>query len=297
MHWTIDELSKRYKIKKEKLIKFCDHFLIKGSRKINGEWKIPKNTASKIFLDLIDESDYQIYLENQLAKLNKFRPLRQKQINELKEKFILEHSYESNAIRGNTLTLKETELALNGITVDGKKIKEHLEMIGIKEAFEYIYEIVNKNELISEKLIKNVHYVLFKNDLVTKGFYRTTEVYISGSDNKVSSPLKISEDMARFVSNYLVNKDDVVTKMAKFHIEFESIHPFEDGNGRVGRLILNLELMKLGYPPINIKFSDKEKYYDAFTRFYLNNNLLPMKKLIFTYLAEQFDQYFALIKD
>jgi Fic family protein len=91
----------------------------------------------------------------------------------------------------------------------------------------------------------------------------------------------------------------IVERVALFHLEFEAIHPFIDGNGRTGRLIINLELLKAGYPPINIKFGDRKNYYDAFTSFHLNSNVngLDMVTLVGRYLEEELIRYIQIIRD
>jgi Fic family protein len=101
--------------------------------------------------------------------------------------------------------------------------------------------------------------------------------------------------MNDLLMNYKTNTEHIVTKIARFHIEFEAIHPFIDGNGRCGRLLINLELMKIGYPPIDIKFKDRIKYYNAFDEYHVKGNLKAMEDLIGKYINERLDLYLAIL--
>ena len=87
-----------------------------------------------------------------------------------------------------------------------------------------------------------------------------------------------------------------IERIALFHLEFEGIHPFIDGNGRTGRLVLNLDLIRNGYPPINVKFTDRKRYYDAFDAFYKDNDATPMTELIAEYIDLRFDDYFKVLE-
>ena len=108
-------------------------------------------------------------------------------------------------------------------------------------------------------------------------------------------PYLIIPKMEELLWDYSENKEHIVTKLARFHIEFEGIHPFIDGNGRTGRLLVNLELMKAGYPPINIKFTDRISYYNAFDEYYVKHNLSAMENLFAKYINERLDLYLNIL--
>ena len=103
--------------------------------------------------------------------------------------------------------------------------------------------------------------------------------------------------MEELLEQYKNSKEDIVTKLARFHIEFEAIHPFIDGNGRTGRLLVNLELMKAGYPPIDIKFTDRLKYYEAFDEYHMKQNISAMGDMFAGYLNQKLDLYLSILND
>ena len=101
--------------------------------------------------------------------------------------------------------------------------------------------------------------------------------------------------MARIIEEYSASTEHIVKRLAKFHLEFESIHPFIDGNGRTGRLLINLELMKAGYPPIDIKFADRSAYYKAFDAYHVKHDLSAMEGLFAGYINARLDQYLKIL--
>ena len=107
----------------------------------------------------------------------------------------------------------------------------------------------------------------------------------------------IQPRMEQLMHSYAESTEHIVTKLARFHIEFEGIHPFIDGNGRTGRLLVNLELMKAGYPPIDIKFTDRMTYYNSFDAYHVHGDLSAMEKLFAGYINERLDQYLAMLQE
>lgn len=233
------------------------------------------------------------------AKLQSLRPLNPAELKRIKDEFMIENTYNSNAIEGNTLTLRETALILQeGITIAEKPIKEHLEVIGHKDAFEYVTSLTDKVEQLTEHVIKNIHSLVLMNDSLNRGVYRNVPVQILGALHTPPQPYLVPKKMEELLLSYPEWEEDtnIIECVSHFHIEFESIHPFIDGNGRTGRLILNLELMKAGLLPVNIKFADRKKYYECFDSYYENNwDVSMLANLIADYEISELSRYIKII--
>ncbi|MCL2774832.1 MAG: Fic family protein [Oscillospiraceae bacterium] len=238
--------------------------------------------------------------DNLNEKLKSMRPLNSTELKRLREEFMIENTYNSNAIEGNTLTLRETALIIQeGITIAEKPIKEHLEVIGHKDAFEYMIFIADKNEALTEQIIKELHSLVLMNDAINKGVYRSVPVIISGASHTPPQPYLVPIQMETLIADYKVMKKDkhIIEAVAEFHLRFEGIHPFIDGNGRTGRLILNLELIKSGLLPVNIKFKDRNKYYDSFDSYYTNGHTTDvLAGLISAYETDELLKYISILE-
>lgn len=231
--------------------------------------------------------------------MNTYRPLTEGELLRLREEFLIDFTYNSNAIEGNTLTLQETALILKeGITIDKKPLKDHLEAVGQKEAWLYVEELVKEKVQISEKVIKEIHSLVLMDRREDRGVYRRVPVTIMGANHTPPQPYLVPSLMEQLITKYLqMSSLHIVERVSFFHLEFEAIHPFIDGNGRTGRLLLNLELLKEGYPPINIKFADRRRYYDCFRVYHTNgNDPSEMVSLVEQYIEEELTRYLEIIK-
>lgn len=236
-------------------------------------------------------------IEELKAELDTRRPLTQGELERLNEEFMIEFTYNSNAIEGNTLTLQETAMVLEGITIDQKPLKDHLEAIGHKDAFLYVQDIVSNKIPLTEFVIKNIHSLVLMNKPEDKGVYRRVPVRIMGALTETVQPYMIEPKITELLAENEKRKAtmNIIERVARFHLEFESIHPFIDGNGRTGRLLMNFELMQNGYPPINVKFTDRKRYYEAFDCFSRNQEAMLMTNLIAEYVTERLEQYLRVI--
>lgn len=198
-------------------------------------------------------------------RLDSLRPLPIETVKSIREKVLLDWTYNSNAIEGNTLTLIETKVILEGITVGGKTLREHLEVVNHREAILYIEDIVKNKEELTEWQIRNIHRLILKgiNDSYA-GVYRDKDVLIAGASHIPPEHIMVKEKMSFFIQKY--NKEFAtmhpIERASRVHADFVLIHPFIDGNGRTARLLLNFELMKNGYPPVVIKTEDRLSYYE-----------------------------------
>ena len=259
-------------------------------------YMIPEN-AEKPVDGRKGKTNFLLEIEKKRDLLSTMRPLTAGEVARLAEEFMIEFTYNSNAIEGNTLTLKETAMALEGMTIDQKPLKDHLEAVGHRDAFLYVQDVA-KNEIdLSENVIKNIHALVLMNRPEDKGQYRRIPVRIMGAYTIPVQPYMIEPKMNELIATNEARKNEMTTveRIARFHLEFEGIHPFIDGNGRTGRLILNLELIRNGFPPINVKFTDRKRYYDAFDAFYRDGNADEMISLIAEYVDERLDQYLNVI--
>lgn len=238
-------------------------------------------------------------IEQLKLKLNEYRPLTIEEVRRLREEFLINFTYNSNAIEGNTLTLQETALILKeGITIDKKPLKEHLEAVGHKDAFYYIEELVKEKIDISEKTIKDIHILVLMDKPQDRGRYRRIPVTIIGAVHEPPQPYIVPKLMEDLIYEYIEVMEGlhIIEKISLFHLKFEGIHPFIDGNGRTGRLLLNLELMKEGYPPINIKFQDRKKYYGCFTDYHLKKDPGMLVNMVKRYVEEELERYISILK-
>lgn len=230
------------------------------------------------------------------ALISKRRPFTQGELTRLQEEFLVEFTYNSNAIEGNTLTLRETALVLEGVTIDKKPLKDHLEAVGHRDAFLYVQQLVTEKVPVSERVIKEIHSLVLMDRPDDKGVYRRIPVMIMGAYHEPPQPYLVPVQMERFIAVQKESKRHPIENAAVFHLDFEGIHPFIDGNGRTGRLLLNLMLMQQGYPPIDVKFADRKRYYACFDSYYKDKTAMPMVEMVSEYLEERLERYLEILQ-
>lgn len=297
MFMSVNEAAEKWGISDRRVRILCSEGKIPGAYRQGRAWKIPVDAvkpadgrykSSESLLEMIDRKKIE---------LDSRRPLTEGEVARLNEEFTVEFTYNSNAIEGNTLTLRETDLVLRGLTIDRKPLKDHMEAVGHKEAFDYVRELVKEQVPMSESIIKQIHYLMLADKKDDRGVYRRVPVHIMGAQHEPVQPYLIQPKMEQLMIDYGSSTEHIITKLARFHIEFEGIHPFIDGNGRTGRLLVNLELMKAGYPPIDIKFTDRIAYYNAFDAYHVKHDLSAMEKLFAGYVNERLDTYLQMLQD
>ena len=292
----VSQAAEKWGISARRVRILCAEGKIDGVIRKGNLYMIPEN-ASKPQDGRFGKNILLANIEEKRERLSNKRPLTPGEVERLAHEFMVEFTYNSNAIEGNTLTLKETAMALEGMTIDQKPLKDHLEAVGHRDAFLHVQEIAKNEVELSEYVIKNIHSLVLMNRPEDKGQYRRIPVKIMGAYTEPVQPYLIEPKMADLLSQNEAwkNKMTTVERIARFHLEFEGIHPFIDGNGRTGRLILNLELIKAGYPPINVKFADRKRYYEAFDAFYRDGNASAMIELIAEYVDRRLDEYLAML--
>lgn len=254
--------------------------------------KLPNKRKRGSFADIFTEIDIK------KVKLDGMRPLTAGEAQRLRDEFTVEFTYNSNAIEGNTLTLKETSMALAGMTIDRKPLKDHLEAVGHRDAFLYVEDIAQNKTRLRDAEIRTIHSLVLIDRPEDRGLYRRTPVTIAGAYTEPVQPYLIEPKLTELLAVNEERKKTLhpIERIARFHLEFEGVHPFIDGNGRTGRLIMNLELIRSGYPPINVKFADRKRYYDAFDAFYRDENADDMILLVAEYVNERLERYLKVCK-
>jgi Fic family protein len=201
-------------------------------------------------------------IEEKKKRLDLLRPLSKDALKALLADIRLRHTYHSDAIEGNTLTLQETKLVLEeGVTIGGKPLKDHIEARNDADAFDLMVKLVSGKKQISQETIQQIHAVVTQGILDRPGQYRTGNVRIAGSTVTPPNYAKIIGLMDDYIHTIRTLHLHPVKQAAIIHYELVRIHPFFDGNGRVARLLSNLFLMQEGYPPIIVKKTDRKIYY------------------------------------
>ena len=301
----IKEASEKWNISERRIRQLIQDGRIEGARKMGTTWYIPDETDKPIDKRWKEEKNYRIDLpedyfnevDSKLKKLNSKKPLPKETIKSLEENNILNWTYNSNAIEGNTLTLRETKVVLEGITIGGKSVKEHLEVLNHKEAILFLEDLVNGNTELSEWNIKNLHALILKGiDNQNAGKYRQENVVISGATQEPVDYVQVPEKMEKLILEYDEwQQFHPLIRAALLHGEFVFIHPFVDGNGRTARLLMNFEAMKSGYLPIIIRAEERTRYYDALDKAMANHDYTDFVKLIVEEENKILDQYLTLV--
>lgn len=297
MFMSVKEIAEKWNISDRRVRILCSEGKIPGAYQQGRAWKIPVDAGKPADGRFKSSESLLDMIERKMIELDSRRPLTEGEAVRLNEEFTVEYTYNSNAIEGNTLTLRETDMVLRGLTIDRKPLKDHLEAVGHKEAFDFVRSLVNEQTPMSESIMKQVHYLVLVDKKEDRGVYRRVPVRIMGAQHEPVHPHLIASGMEQLMIDFANHTEHLITRLARFHIEFEGIHPFIDGNGRTGRLLVNLELMKAGYPPINIKFTDRIAYYNAFDAYHVKHDLSAMEKLFAGYVNGRLDTYLQMLQN
>ncbi|MFA5246793.1 MAG: Fic family protein [Candidatus Micrarchaeia archaeon] len=238
-------------------------------------------------------------LRQKLEKLNSLRPLSPSVLMRLREKFEVDMTYNSNAIEGNRLTLRETWLVLRkGITVRGKSVKEHLEATNHAEAIGLLEKFADSGKKISEADVLALHAVILdKIDPQNAGFYRHEAVFIQGSSLRLPKWNDVPQLMKAVYSelNNVGKGVDAIYSSVKIHHDLVRIHPFVDGNGRLARLLMNLRLMRSGFPPTILRKEERRGYYSALEKADAGD-FRPLAMLVGKDVEMSLDLYLGAVK-
>ena len=297
-YMKVAEAAEQWGISDRRVRILCQQGKIEGVIQKGRSYLIPMNAVKPVDGRKIrykDISEQYIAMFSRIDALKEqsdnHRPLTAGELQRLRDEFLVEYTYNSNAIEGNTLTLQETALVLEGVTIDRKPLKEHLEAVGHRDAFLYVQQLITEKTTLSENVIKQIHTLVLMDKPEDRGIYRRVPVRIIGASHEPPDPVLVPEKMEELMKDIANKKMHPIESAATFHLQFEGIHPFIDGNGRTGRLIMNFTLMQNGYPPIDVKFADRKRYYDCFTSYYRDKDSSPMVLMIAEYVEERLTQY------
>ena len=240
---------------------------------------------------VIDEEIYKRIIRTRNA-LDQLRPFNKGALLKLQENFRVSMTYNSNAIEGNSLSLSETKLVLEeGITIGGKSLKEHLEVINHSKAIDFVESLVHK-PMIKELDVLNIHaLILDRIDQENAGFYRRSAVRISGTDYTPPNAVKVPNLMQEVYRLLNIQRGKSIETAALLHQKFVDIHPFIDGNGRTARLLMNLYLMRNGYPPVIILRAERKKYLRTIMQTRMENNITYFTNFVAKAVERSLDIY------
>ena len=306
MYMSTKDACIKWNISERRIRQLLQDGRIDGAVKVGNSWNIPVDAVkpsdkrfsvydSNFIIDLDD--DYFNRVDELKRKLDSKRPLPKETLFTMKESTNLEWIYNSNGIEGNTLTLKETSVVLEGITIGGKSVREHFEVINHDKAINYLDELVNDDNPITEWNIKGIHQLILRgiND-DNAGRYRSENVAIKGATHIPPDFIMVPELMERLVSNYKEwGKYHPIVRATLLHGELVKIHPFVDGNGRTSRLLMNLSLMNNGYNPVIIKKEDRLKYYEVLDKAHVTGDYTEFVKMIVELEIEMLERYLEMV--
>ena len=237
-------------------------------------------------------------IEQKKARLDRLRPLSAAALAQLQKHYDVELTYTSNAIEGNTLTLRETaEVIEHGITVGGKSLRDHLEAVDHYEAVQWMRELAARTTPIDESAMCEMHRrIVARSQPAIAGIYSRLPRRIAGSSVVFPNPAKIPQLMEEFAA-WLKTAPLDPASVFEAHFRLTAIHPFGDGNGRTARLLMNLLLIRGGYPPIAVRPEDRKTYLDALERGSLAEDLQPFQSFMHERLDATLEEYLSALDE
>ena len=202
MAMTTKRASEKWGISDRRIRVLCSQGKIEGAELVGKTWYIPDNAIKPVDGRVKTNEGYLEKIIELKKILDSKRPLTEGELERLNEEFIVEYTYNSNAIEGNTLTLRETDLVLRGMTIDQKPLKDHMEAVGHKEAFDYICDLVKEKEPLTEEVIKRIHYLVLADKPLDRGVYRKVPVKIVGAKHTPVQPYLIGPQMQSLLNMY-----------------------------------------------------------------------------------------------
>lgn len=302
-YMTVLEASKRWGVSDRRVRLLCSQGRIRGIIQQGRRYLIPDGTEKPVdgrIKRVRHNNDAKHY--NDFTRIDFLKAMladhpqqAQSAKDDLTGGFMVDFIYSNNALEGNSLSRNEVDQVLAGKVIPDHPLKEHLQVIGVKDAWLYVLECVEDKKPLSQNVIRTIHSLVLIDDAQNKGKYRKVAVKIQGAE---SSPvfLELMEPRVNDLLNNNTQRKKVihpVERIARFHLEFAAIHPFSEGNNRVARLLLNLELMQNGYPPIFIKKEEEKDYANALEEYFDHHQPQAMVSLIRDHLEDSLERTLA----
>ncbi|MCL2470357.1 MAG: Fic family protein [Propionibacteriaceae bacterium] len=303
-YWYVGDAARAWGVSERWVQRLLVAERIPGAVREGRRWLIPQSAPKPVdgrgfrYQNIREELRERLLRIDALkAELERRRPFTRSELDRIRREFGVEYTYDSNAIEGSSLTLRETALVLEGATIGQKALKEHLEAVGHRDAYDFVETLAAHipPEPITSRVIRELHFLVLADQPQARGAFRTIPVRILGTTHRPPEPLLVPELMEDLVSEVSKDRRHPVVRAARFHLRFESIHPFIDGNGRTGRLVLNLMLLQAGYLPVNIKYADRERYYECFEAWDNNQDSLPMTLLVAEYAEGRIREWIDIL--
>ncbi|MGD0360045.1 MAG: Fic family protein [Bryobacteraceae bacterium] len=231
-------------------------------------------------------------------RLDELRPVSRAALMALQKSYDVDLTYTSNAIEGNTLTLRETaELIEHGITVGGKPLRDHLEAVDHYDAVLWVRDLATQAAPIDEATVRELHRrIVARSRPEIGGIYSTLPRRIAGSPVIFPNAAKIPRLM-RDYGAWLRAAEAVPAASFEAHFRLVAIHPFSDGNGRTARLLMNLLLLRGGYPPVAVRPEDRKTYLDTLEHASLREDLEPFRTLMYQRLDATLAEYLGILEE
>ncbi len=236
-------------------------------------------------------------IEPKKEQLDRLRPLSAGALAQVQKYYDIELTYTSNAIEGNTLTHRETaEVIEHGITVGGKSLREHLEAVDHYEAVQWMRDLAAQTMPIGEDTVCELHRrIVARSQPAIAGIYSQHPRRIAGSPVIFPNPVKIPQLMEEFGA-WLSRTPSAPEGAFEAHFRLTAIHPFSDGNGRAARLLMNLMLIRGGYPPVAVRPADRKPYLDALEHGSLTGDLQPFRRFMYERLDATLGEYLSVLQ-
>lgn len=242
--------------------------------------------------------DYAMLCKKREQLKELYEQIPKEALQSFEKSFEIEYTHNSTAIEGNTLSLVQTKAVLeDGLSVGGKTLREIYEVVNHKKAFEYVKKCVSEGKVLDENIIKDIHALLMEN-ILTGGIYRNVEVRITGAMHKPPVPSQMYQQIKNFYADMqYVAKENAIELAAWTHAEFVKIHPFEDGNGRTSRMIMNYQLIAAGFLPVSIAKENRLEYFEALETYAMEGDLKPFANMIAELEEQRLDEYLGITQE